>query len=226
MNGKKMWSVGAGWSGLQQRRQAGFVCGQLLRKPEVNKDPYCHVKGGVRGYCHPKLLRAAAQLAIPQQWRWHVHRCLSRNGNIVAHGQGDERISLPTMTGMASSTRSWRTILRRGSSFTIWAEEQFEEVGNQAGVAYAPDGAALSGMGSDFKDVNNDGCPRHMVHRRGTTRPFHCSSIKRTGEFDDLTPCKRTGGDEGNVGLGERHLRLRQMTGGKDLFVARAQCAR
>ncbi len=37
--------------------------------------------------------------------------------------------------------------------------KRFEEVGVTAGVAYGPDGTALSGMGSDFRDVNNDGLP-------------------------------------------------------------------
>lgn len=37
--------------------------------------------------------------------------------------------------------------------------KRFEEVGVAAGVAYSPDGHALSGMGSDFRDVNNDGRP-------------------------------------------------------------------
>ena len=37
--------------------------------------------------------------------------------------------------------------------------KRFEEVAVAAGVAYSPDGNALSGMGSDFRDVNNDGLP-------------------------------------------------------------------
>src|ERR1035441_6968683 len=35
----------------------------------------------------------------------------------------------------------------------------FEEIGIPAGVAYGEDGITLSGMGSDFRDVNNDGLP-------------------------------------------------------------------
>jgi hypothetical protein len=37
--------------------------------------------------------------------------------------------------------------------------KRFEEVAVGAGVAFSPDGNALSGMGSDFRDVNNDGLP-------------------------------------------------------------------
>jgi enediyne biosynthesis protein E4 len=37
--------------------------------------------------------------------------------------------------------------------------KKFEEVGETAGVAYGASGTALSGMGADFRDVNNDGRP-------------------------------------------------------------------
>jgi len=37
--------------------------------------------------------------------------------------------------------------------------KRFEEIGVEAGVAYNDSGNALSGMGSDFRDVNNDGLP-------------------------------------------------------------------
>ena len=37
--------------------------------------------------------------------------------------------------------------------------KRFEEVGMQSGVAYEQSANALSGMGVDFKDVDNDGRP-------------------------------------------------------------------
>jgi hypothetical protein len=45
------------------------------------------------------------------------------------------------------------------SLFHNMGGKRFEEIGVEAGVAYNDSGNALSGMGSDFRDVNNDGLP-------------------------------------------------------------------
>src|SRR5258708_32636781 len=37
--------------------------------------------------------------------------------------------------------------------------KRFEEIGTTAGVAYSNDGKGLSGVGGDFRGVNNDGRP-------------------------------------------------------------------
>ena len=55
--------------------------------------------------------------------------------------------------------------------------KRFEEVGSLAGVAYGSNGAALSGMGSDFRDVNNDGLP-DIWHTAVEFETFPCTETR------------------------------------------------
>jgi hypothetical protein len=86
-------------------------------------------------------------------------------------------------------------------------------------VAYAPDGAALSGMGSDFRDVNNDGQP-DIWHTAVEHETFPLY-IRRKGDFVNMTSAsglqptlRMSGWSNGVVDFDN--------DGWKDLFVARA----
>jgi len=52
--------------------------------------------------------------------------------------------------------------------------DKFEEVAMAAGVALAEDGNFISGMGVDFRDVNNDATPT-SPSSPSITRPSRCS---------------------------------------------------
>ena len=99
--------------------------------------------------------------------------------------------------------------------------KKFEEVGVAAGVAYSPDGNALSGMGSDFRDVNNDGLP-DIWHTAVEHEDFPLYVNQGGGSFVDATF---------SSGLGQLTNRMTGWGNGiydfdndgwKDLFVARA----
>ena len=64
--------------------------------------------------------------------------------------------------------------------------KRFEEVGLLAGVAYSPDGTALSGMGSDFRDVDNDGLP-DIWHTSVEHQTFPLYLNRGNGRFVDMT---------------------------------------
>jgi hypothetical protein len=218
MNGKKMWSVGAGWFDYNNDGKLDlFVVNYCVW--EVNKDPYCHVKSGVRGYCHPKLYAP-------------LHNSLYRNNGDGTFTDVSEEMGISSHMGKGMSV-SFADYDGDGFLDAFVANDttprflfhnlggkKFEEVGNQAGVAYAPDGAALSGMGSDFKDVNNDGRP-DIWYTAVEDETFPLLINQGNGEFDDLTHASGLEATRAMSGWGNGILDF-DNDGWKDLFVARA----
>jgi hypothetical protein len=98
--------------------------------------------------------------------------------------------------------------------------KKFEEVGLWAGVAYSKDGTALSGMGSDFKDVKNDGRPA-IWHTAVEHESFPLYMQRSKGEFVDMTVAAGLAKTSEMSGWGDGIFDF-DNDGWKDLFVARA----
>ena len=99
--------------------------------------------------------------------------------------------------------------------------KKFEEIAVASGVAYSPDGNALSGMGADFRDVNNDGLP-DIWHTAVEHEGFPLYINQGSGAFIDANA---------SSGLAKLTNRMTGWSNGiydfdndgwKDLFVARA----
>src|SRR3569623_1528051 len=99
--------------------------------------------------------------------------------------------------------------------------KKFEEIAVAAGEAYSLDGNALSGMGADFRDVNNDGSP-DIWHTAVEHEDFPLYLKQANNVFADATVTS---------GLGQLTNRMTGWSNGfydfdndgcKDLFVARA----
>ena len=99
--------------------------------------------------------------------------------------------------------------------------KKFEEVGRLAGVAYGGDGSPLSGMGSDFRDVNNDGLP-DIWHTAVEFETFPLYQNNGNGDFDDVTSRGGLGSTAAMSGWGNGIADF-DNDGWKDLFVARSQ---
>src|ERR1017187_9590597 len=184
MNGKKMWSVGAGWfdynnDGLLDLFVVNY-CGW-----EVNKDPFCALKEGLRAYCHPKYYQP-------------LHNTLYRNNGDGTFTEVTHETGLDAFFGKGMSV-SFADYDRDGYVDAFVANDttpnflfhnlggkRFEEVAVGAGVAFSPDGNALSGMGSDFRDVNNDGLP-DIWHTAVEHQTFPLYLNRGNGRFVDMT---------------------------------------
>ena len=218
MNGKKMWSVSAGWFDYNNDGLLDlFVVNYCVW--EVNKDPYCPLKSGVRGYCHPKLYTS-------------LHNTLYRNNGdgtftdvseqtgIAAHAGKGMSVSFADYDGDGYLDAFVANDTTPAFLFHNLGGKKFEEVGVAAGVAYAPDGVTLSGMGSDFRDVNNDGRP-DIWYTAVEHQTFPLLINHGSGEFDDLTQASGLRATKEMSGWSNGIFDF-DNDGWKDLFVARA----
>ncbi|MGE5082322.1 MAG: CRTAC1 family protein, partial [Acidobacteriota bacterium] len=98
--------------------------------------------------------------------------------------------------------------------------KRFEEVALEAGVAYAQSGSALSGMGVDFKDVDNDGRP-DLWHTAVENESFPLFHNSGGGQFVEQTLPAQLAVTRTMSGWGNGIVDL-DNDGWKDLFVARS----
>ena len=188
-NGKKMWSVGAGWFDYNNDGLLDlFVVNYCVW--EVNKDPFCAPEEGLRAYCHPDNY-------LP------LHNTLYRNdgdGFVDAFVAND---NTPNFL------------------FHNLGGKHFEEVAVGAGVAFSPDGKALAGMDSDFRDVNNDGLP-DIWHTAVEYETFPLYLNLGKGQFLDATATSGLGHLTNHMTGWSNGIYDFDNDGWKDLFVARS----
>jgi len=139
-------SIGAGWFDYNNDGLLDlFVVNYCMW--EVNKEPYCTVGGGTRGYCHPRYYAP-------------THNTLYRITGTVLFTDVSEETGIALQFGKGMSVSLCRLRRRRllgrfvandttrNFLFHNIGGKRFEEVGELAGVAYGANGAALSAMGS------------------------------------------------------------------------------
>ena len=217
-DGKKMWSTAGGWFDYNNDGRLDLFVVNYC-KWEVDKDPYCSLKSGVRAYCHPKQYAP-------------LHNTLYRNNGNGTFTDVSQETGIAAHLGKGMSV-SFADYDHDGFLDAFVANDttpnflfhnlggkKFEEVAVTAGVAYAADGAALSGMGSDFRDVNNDGRP-DIWHTAVEHETFPLYVDQGGGDFVDATAASglRSTLDMSGWGNGIYDF---DNDGWKDLFVARA----
>ena len=155
--GQGLWAVSAGWfdydnDGLLDLLVVNYV------KWDPAKEPYCGEPGQFRTYCHPKFYEG-----LP---------------NTLYHNNGDgtftdvsERAGFARHTGKGMGlafadydSDGFTDVFIANDTvpnFLFHNERNgtFREVGFASGAAMNDDGRALSAMGVDFRDIDNDGHP-------------------------------------------------------------------
>jgi enediyne biosynthesis protein E4 len=217
LDGKKMWSVGAGWFDYDNDGLLDLFVVNYC-KWEVNKDPYCSLKAGVRAYCHPKHYAPLYNTLYHNNGDGTFTDISAKTGIAEKFGKGMS-VSFADYDGDGFLDVFVANDTTQNFLFHNLGGKKFEEVGVLAGVGYAPDGAALSGMGSDFRDVNNDGSP-DIWHTAVEHESFPLYINRKHGEFVNLTAASGLQPTLQMSGWGNGIVDF-DNDGWKDLFVAR-----
>jgi len=218
LNGKKMWSAGAGWFDYNNDGLLDlFVVNYCVW--EVNKDPYCRIKEGVRGYCHPKYYAPTHNTLYRNNGDGTFTDVSEETGIAKEFGKGMS-VSFADYDGDGYLDAFVANDTTQNFLFHNVKGKKFEEVALLAGVGFAADGIARSGMGSDFRDVNNDGLP-DIWHTAVEHEGFPLWLNEGKGEFQEMTVASGLGQTKDMSGWGNGIADF-DNDGWKDLFVARA----
>ena len=147
LDGKKMWSAGAGWFDYDNDGRLDLFVVNYC-KWEVNKDPYCTVGGGARGYCHPNYYRP-------------THNTLYRNNGNGIFTDVSEETGIASQIGKGMSVTfadydgdgfldAFVRTIRPELLVSQYRWEEFEEIGELAGVAYGNSGLGTFRNGRRF----------------------------------------------------------------------------
>jgi hypothetical protein len=152
----KPWSISGGWFDYDNDGHLDlFVVNYVTWIPE--KEPFCgDLARNVRSYCHPKYYAGLpnnlyrnngdgtfTDVSVAAGIAAHTGKGMSVNFADYDHdGLIDVFVTNDTTPNFL---------------FHNEGNGRFREMGLRAGVAFNEDGRALSSMGSDFRDVDNDG---------------------------------------------------------------------
>ena len=216
--GKKMWSAAAGWLDYNNDGKLDlFVSNYCVW--EVNKDPVCLSGGRLRAYCHPKFYAPLPSSLYRNNGdgtftdvsdETGISKKLGKAMGVVFNDyDGDGFIDIFVANDNMPN-----------SLFHNLKGKTFEEVAMDVGVAYSENGKAVSGMGAEFRDLDNDGLP-DIWHTATELETFPLFQNRGDGIFLDVT---------GRSGLARPTLEMSGWSNGvadfdndgwKDLFVAR-----
>ncbi|MGH9496167.1 MAG: CRTAC1 family protein [Candidatus Sulfotelmatobacter sp.] len=184
-DGHKLWSVAAAWLDYDNDGHLDLIVSNYCDW-EPGDDPVC---GGLndadRTYCHPDKYRAERMLLYHNNGDGTFTE-VSREagiGKAVGKGMG---ISIADYDGDGYPDIFIANDNDRNLLIHNLGGGKLKENGMEAGVAYNGDGRQISGMGSDFRDFDDDGWPDIlMTGLRGET--FELFRNNGKGAFEDAS---------------------------------------
>jgi hypothetical protein len=185
----KPWSVSAGWFDYDNDGLLDlFVVNYCKWSPE--RDPPCTI-GKSRTYCHPKYYEGLPNSLYHNNGDG-TFTDVSVPSGIAAHIGKGMGVAFPDFDQDGRPDIFVANDTTPNFLFRNLGQGKFRDVATTAGVAFSDDGQAVSAMGADTRDIDNDGLEDLFVTaNRGETFPLFRNLGK--GLFADLTNASRTG---------------------------------
>jgi len=218
LDGKKMWSVSAAWVDYNNDGFLDLFVSNYC-KWEVNKDPYCGPTPQLRAYCHPKNYADLPNTLYRNNGDGTFTDVSAETGIAKYFGKG-MGVAVADYDGDGFMDIFVANDNRPNFLFHNLGGKKFEEVALQSGVAYTQAGAVISGMGADFKDVDNDGRP-DIWHTAVENESFPLFQNVGDGQFVEKTLQAHLAETRTMSGWGNGIFDF-DNDGWKDLFVARS----
>jgi hypothetical protein len=182
-----LWSVGGAWVDINNDGLLDLVVVNYLSW-NVDTEPAC-LDASHRDYCHPKMYKATPNQVFLNNGDG-TFRDISAESGVRAHpgkgmGIGVADYDLDgKMDFFIANDKMYNWL------FHNKGDGKFEEVAFAANVALRENAELISGMGVDFRDLDNDGYPDiAMVALDDETFPVFRNTGK--GDFADVTDTSR-----------------------------------
>lgn len=179
-----LWCVGTAWVDVNNDGLLDlFVVNYLAWN--INTEPTCQAAPGWVDYCHPKFYKPTPNQLFLNNGDG-TFRDISAESGIRAHpgkgmGVGIADYDLDGLLDIFVTNDKMHN-----SFFHNLGGAKFEEIAFQAGVALAANGNFISGMGVDFRDLDNDGYP-DIAFVALDNETFPLFRNLGDGEFEDIT---------------------------------------
>jgi len=179
-----LWCVGAAWVDVNNDGLLDlFVVNYLAW--DINTERTCEAAPGQFDYCHPKFYKPTPNQLFLNNGDG-TFRDVSAESGIRAHpgkgmGVGIADYDLDGLMDIFVTNDKMYN-----SFFHNKGGAKFEEIAFQAGLALAANGEFISGMGVDFRDIDNDGYP-DIAFAALDKETFPLFRNLGTGSFEDIT---------------------------------------
>ncbi len=185
------WSIAAGWFDYDNDGWLDLFVANYVRWDPA-KEPFCgDPKGAYRTYCHPKSYEGLPNTLYRNNGDGSF-RDASADSGIGRHIGKGMGVAFADYDGDGDLDVFVANDTTPNFLFRNDGNGRFTEVGLAAGIAFNDDGRALSSMGADFRDLDNDGRPDLFITALANeTFPLY-RNLGR-GLFADVTYPSRIG---------------------------------